>query len=257
MRADPGSRPSASSKTGSSSPRSTPPARAYRRVYGVRKTWKELRRRGVEVGRDRVARLMRAEGLEGVRRGKKKRTTIPDEGAVERARDLLQRDFSATRPNEKWVADVTYVRTWQGFVYLAFILDCYSRMIVGWQLATHLRTGPRLGRARDGEQAPPAERRLDRPLGQRLAVHEHHLHRPARRARSRSLGRLARRRLRRDGRGVGRDLQERARRRPPLPHRARWCVTRGALAWRKTTGWSAGGVSPTESPSPPRSRPFR
>jgi len=60
--------------------------------------------------------------------------------ALERARDLLQRDFTATRPNEKWVADITYLRTWNGFVYLAFILDCYSRMIVGWQLATHLRT---------------------------------------------------------------------------------------------------------------------
>ncbi len=112
----------------------------YRRVYGVRKTWKELRRRDVEVGRDRVARLMRQEGLEGVRRGKKRRTTIPDEAALERARDLLERDFTATRPNEKWVADITYLRDWNGFIYLAFILDCYSRMIVGWQLATHLRT---------------------------------------------------------------------------------------------------------------------
>jgi transposase InsO family protein len=112
----------------------------YRAVYGVRKTWKELRRRGVEVGRDRVARLMRQEGLEGVRRGKKRRTTTADEAAVERARDLLQRDFTAGRPNEKWVCDVTYLRTWSGFIYLAFILDCYSRMIVGWQLATHLRT---------------------------------------------------------------------------------------------------------------------
>jgi len=112
----------------------------YRSVYGVRKTWKELRRRDVAVGRDRVARLMRQEGLEGVRRGKKRRTTIPDEAALERARDLLQRDFTATVPNEKWVCDITYLRTWNGFVYLAFILDCYSRMIVGWQLATHLRT---------------------------------------------------------------------------------------------------------------------
>ena len=112
----------------------------YRRVYGVRKTWKELKRRDVEVGRDHVARLMRQEGLEGVRRGKKKRTTVADEAALERARDLLQRDFVASRPNEKWVADITYIRTWNGFVYLAFILDCYSRMIVGWQLATHLRT---------------------------------------------------------------------------------------------------------------------
>jgi transposase InsO family protein len=112
----------------------------YRQVYGVRKTWKELRRRGVEVGRDRVARLMRAEGLVGVRRGTKRRTTIPDEAALERARDLLQRDFSASSPNEKWVADITYLRTWSGFCSLAFILDCYSRLLVGWQLATHLRT---------------------------------------------------------------------------------------------------------------------
>jgi len=112
----------------------------YRRVYGVRKTWKELRRREVEVGRDHVARLMRREGLEGVRRGKRKRTTTPDESALERSRDLVQRDFSAGRPNELWVADITYVRTWQGFCYLGFILDVYSRMIVGWQLQTHLRT---------------------------------------------------------------------------------------------------------------------
>src|SRR5436309_14926766 len=63
----------------------------------------------------------------------------PDEAVAERARDLLQRDFSATRPSEKWVADLTYIRTWNGFVYLAFILDCYGRRIVGWQLATHMR----------------------------------------------------------------------------------------------------------------------
>jgi hypothetical protein len=109
-----------------------------RKVYGARKTWKELRRRDVEVGRDRVARVMRQHGLEGKLRGRQHRTTTPDEAAAERARDLLQRDFSANRPNEKWVADMTYVRTWNGFVYLAFILDCYSRMIVGWQLATHM-----------------------------------------------------------------------------------------------------------------------
>jgi putative transposase len=111
----------------------------YRRAYGARKTWRELRRRGVDVGRDQVARVMREHGIEGKRRGGKKRTTIPDEAALESARDLLRRDFSATRPNEKWVADLTYIRTWSGFVYLAFILDCCSRMIVGWQLATHMR----------------------------------------------------------------------------------------------------------------------
>ncbi len=110
-----------------------------RKVYGARKTWKELRRRDVDVGRDRVARVMREHGLVGKLRGAKKQTTIADEGALERARDLLQRDFRATRPNEKWVADLTYIRSWNGFCYLAFILDCHSRLIVGWQLATHMR----------------------------------------------------------------------------------------------------------------------
>jgi putative transposase len=114
--------------------------RGYRRVYGARKTWLELRRRGVDVGRDQVARVMRQHGLEGKLRGRKKRTTIPDEAMIERARDLLQRDFAASGPNEKWVCDITYLRTWNGFCYLAFVLDCYSRLIVGWQLATHMRT---------------------------------------------------------------------------------------------------------------------
>jgi putative transposase len=112
----------------------------YRRAYGARKTWKELRRREVEAGRDQVARVMRQAGLEGKRKGGKKRTTVPDEAAAEKARDLLQRDFTATAPNQKWVCDLTYVRTREGFVYLAFVLDCYSRMVVGWQLATHMRT---------------------------------------------------------------------------------------------------------------------
>jgi putative transposase len=189
----------------------------YRRVYGVRKTWKELRRREVEVGRDRVARLMRQEGLEGVRRGKKRGTTIVDEAALERARDLLQRDFVASRPNEKWVADITYIRTWNGFVYLAFILECDSRLIVGWQLATHLRTDLVLDALEmaNGLRRPAAGLIAHRS---RLAIHEPPLHRPPRRARRRTFGRLSRRRLRqRDGRSLGRDLQERARRRPPLP----------------------------------------
>ena len=113
----------------------------YRGVYGVRKTWHELVRRGcTDAGRERVARLMRQEGWEGVRRGKRKRTTIADETAAGGARDLVKRDFTATRPNQLWVADLTYVRTWQGYAYLAFILDVYSRMICGWQLATHMRS---------------------------------------------------------------------------------------------------------------------
>lgn len=111
----------------------------YARVYGVRKTWRRLHRMGVDVGRDRVARLMKREGLVGVRRGKRVRTTIPDEAALERARDLVQRRFEASAPNELWVADLTYIRTYTGWAYLAFILDVYSRRIVGWQIATHMR----------------------------------------------------------------------------------------------------------------------
>ena len=113
----------------------------YRSAYGVRKTWHELRCRGcTDAGRERVARLLRQEGLAGVGRGQRKRTTIADETTCERARDLVQRDFTATRPNQLWVADLTYVRTWQGYAYLAFIVDVYSRMIVGWQLATNMQS---------------------------------------------------------------------------------------------------------------------
>jgi putative transposase len=112
----------------------------YRRVYGARRTWLELRRRVVEAGRDQGAGVMRQNGIEGKLRGRTRRTTIPDEAELERSRDLLQRDFAATRPNEKWVCDIASLRTWSGFLYLAFVLDCFSRMIVGWQLAAHMRT---------------------------------------------------------------------------------------------------------------------
>jgi putative transposase len=109
-------------------------------VYGVRKVWHAVGREGVEVGRDRVARLMRAEGLRGVRRGKRVRTTIPAEQTTGRPADLVQRAFGATRPNELWVADLTYVVTWSGLCYVAFVIDVFSRVFVGWSLATHLRT---------------------------------------------------------------------------------------------------------------------
>jgi putative transposase len=112
----------------------------YRRVYGIRKTWRELQRAGVAVGRDRVGRLMRQEGLAGIRRGQRHRTTTPDQAAADRARDLVERRFVAAAPNRLWVADITYLRTFAGFCYLAFILDVFSRRVVGWQLATHMRT---------------------------------------------------------------------------------------------------------------------
>ena len=86
-----------------------------------------------------VERLMRDLGLQGVRRGRKRRTTRRDSAAV-RAPDLLERNFTADRPNHEWVADIAYVPTWSGFVYVAFVVDCYSRMIVGWWLSTSLHT---------------------------------------------------------------------------------------------------------------------
>jgi putative transposase len=108
-------------------------------VYGARKAWRQLNREGHRVARCTTERLMRQLGLCGIRRGKPKRTTVAD-GAAARPADLVARDFSAPAPNRLWVADLTYVRTWSGFCYVAFIVDVYARVIVGWQATPHLRT---------------------------------------------------------------------------------------------------------------------
>jgi putative transposase len=108
-------------------------------VYGARKLWKTARRAGHDVGRDQVARLMRTAGIEGVRRGKRLRTTKPDPAAA-RHPDLVNRRFTATAPNQLWVTDLTFVPTWAGVAYVCFIVDAYSRMIVGWRVASHMRT---------------------------------------------------------------------------------------------------------------------
>ena len=108
-------------------------------VYGARKLWRQLHREGTTIGRDRVARLMRQAGLHGVRRGRKHFTTRRDEKAA-RPPDLVERDFTARAPDRLWLSDITYVRTWSGFCYVAFVEDAFSRMIVGWSIATHLRT---------------------------------------------------------------------------------------------------------------------
>lgn len=108
-------------------------------VYGVRKMWRELHRQKIRVARCTVGRLMRAMGLQGAVRGRKTTTTVPDDTAA-RPLDLVNRTFVATRPNELWVADLTYVATWQGFVYVAFVIDVFSRMIVGWCASRSLRT---------------------------------------------------------------------------------------------------------------------
>jgi putative transposase len=109
-------------------------------AYGSRRMWKALVREGEQVGRGRVERLMRRNGIQGARRrGKPWRTTIPDLEARRRP-DLVQRDFSAEGPNELWVADFTYLRCWEGLVFFAFVVDAYSREVVGWQFAAHMRT---------------------------------------------------------------------------------------------------------------------
>jgi len=108
-------------------------------VYGIEKVWHQLLREGINVGRDRVARLMRGLGLAGAVRGKKTRTTKPSD-VGERPADLVARAFRAPAPNRLWVADLTYVSTWLGFAYVALIVDAFSRAIVGWRVATSLRT---------------------------------------------------------------------------------------------------------------------
>ena len=108
-------------------------------VYGAPKIWAQLNREGIRVARCTIERLMRDLGLRGAVRGKVKRTTITNE-LMDRPRDLVDRRFSAVGPNRLWVADLTYVRTWSGFVYVAFVTDVFSRRIVGWQASRSLRT---------------------------------------------------------------------------------------------------------------------
>lgn len=111
---------------------------ANRRLYGARKVWRELLRTKVEVARCTVERLMGKMGLQGAVRGRRVKTTIADERA-ERPLDLVNREFSAAAPNKLWVADFTYVATWAGKVYVAFVIDVFSRFIVGWRVSTSMR----------------------------------------------------------------------------------------------------------------------
>jgi putative transposase len=113
--------------------------RTNRRVYGVKKVWKALRREGMAVARCTVARLMQQLGLCGVVRGRSTITTVPAV-TTDRPADLVQRTFTADRPNALWVADFTYVATWRGFAYVAFVIDVFSRRIVGWRASASMRT---------------------------------------------------------------------------------------------------------------------
>jgi putative transposase len=109
------------------------------RAYGARKIWRQLKREHIAVARCTVERLMRRQGLAGVVRGRKKRTTIASDLA-QRPADRVQRRFTASRPDELWIADFTYVATWAGFVYVAFVIDVFARCIVGWRVSRSMQT---------------------------------------------------------------------------------------------------------------------
>jgi putative transposase len=137
-------------RTGRRSPRAIEDERLLARIreihernycaYGYRRMWIALQREGEEVGRGRVQRLMKGAGIQGAkRRGKAWRTTRPDPLAHRRP-DLVERDFSAERPNRLWVADLSYLRCWEGNPFFSFVIDAFSRKVVGWQLASHMRT---------------------------------------------------------------------------------------------------------------------
>ena len=147
-------------------------------VYGVRKVWRQLKRDGHDVPRCQVERLMRELGLFGAVRGRVKRTTIPGKAADVRPADLVRRIFRAPAPNRLWVADLTYVATWSGWVYVAFVMDVYSRRIVGWRCSTSLRTDLAADaleqglwqRQRDGHQVRGLVHRSDRVSACRSAT---------------------------------------------------------------------------------------
>ena len=109
------------------------------KVYGARKVWLQLNREEIDVARCTVARLMKIIGIQGVKRGRRTITTIAG-NALDRPRDAVNRDFNASRPNALWVADLTYVATWRGFVYVAFVIDAFARRIVGWRVSNSLHT---------------------------------------------------------------------------------------------------------------------
>jgi transposase InsO family protein len=127
------------------------------RVYGADKVWRQLHREGTPVARCTVERLMRRRGLQGVRRGKSVRTTVAD-AAVPCPLDRVHRQFKADRPNQLWVSDFTYVSPWQGFVYVAFVIDVDARRIVGWRVARSMRTDFVLDALEQARYARRAER---------------------------------------------------------------------------------------------------
>ena len=159
------------------------------RFYGVRKVWRQLQREHFDVARCTVARLMRMMGLEGVIRGKPIRTTLSDRAAP-CPLDQVNRQFYAPRSNVLWVSDFTYISTWAGFVYVAFVVDTYARRIVVWRVS---RTAARCAGAGPARAAATSSQRTDPSLQQGIAIRQHQIQRALGRSRGRAVGRQRRR----------------------------------------------------------------
>ena len=167
-----------------------------RELYGARKIWHALRREGFDVARCTVERLMKGMGLKGVVRGRKIVTTNPD-AARPCPDDKVNRQFKAVRPNQLWVSDFTYVPTWSGTVYVAFVIDVFARRIVGWRVSTSMSTQFVLDALDQAIWQRKTHRNNDliHHSDRGVAIPVDHLHRAARRGRYRSVGRDCRRQL--------------------------------------------------------------
>ena len=168
---------------------------ANHRVYGPRKVWRQLQREGWRVARGTVERLMRALGLRGASRGRAWTVTTRATDRADRPADLVERRFTATRPNQLWVADFTYVATWRGFVYVAFVVDVFARRIVGWRVSPTLATDFVLDALEQAIYARCGADTADLIPSQRPghAVRGHALHRAPRGGAHRAVGREPRR----------------------------------------------------------------
>jgi putative transposase len=175
-------------------------------AYCYRRMWKALQRAGEQVGRARVKRLTRCEGIRGAkRRGRPSRTIIPDVEAGRRP-DLVQRNFAVEAPDRLWVADLSYLRCWEGLLFFAFVIDAYSRRVVGWQLTEDTHTTLVLDALRMalGTRAPGADVARVHHSDRGSPARQHRLHPDRHGSRRAGLGRLGRRRL---GQRAGRELR--------------------------------------------------
>ena len=232
-------------------------------VYGVRKVWRQLLREGHDVARCTVARLMRKMALQGVIRGRRVRTTVSDK-ATPCPLDHVNRQFRAPRPNVLWVSDFTYVATWAGFVYVAFVIDAFARRIVGWRVSRSAHAGFVLDALEQAlhDRKPVSGGGLVHHSRSRRAVRLDQVHRAPGRGRPRAVGRQRRRQLRqRARRDDQRPLQDRgdpsAR---PVAHRSRPSSTPRSNG---STGSTTAGCSSRSAtsrrprPKPPTTQPWR